>query len=214
MDAQVESSHYEFGEYVHKERWASMWHQLDDVIALHPNRVLEIGPGPGLFRAAAISLGLNIETLDLDPALHPDHVASVFDMPFDDNEFDVVCAFQMLEHLPLDQSMEALTEMARVARTNIVISLPDAAVRWPISIRIPRLGLLQFSIPKPRLRLPRHEFDGEHYWEINTRGCDLDHICELVIAATSMTLDRTYRVPEYPYHRFFKLTKPDPATCG
>lgn len=203
MEPQVAQSHYDFKEYVDKRRWASMWHQLDEVIAQKPNRVLEIGPGPGVFCGVARSLGLEVETLDLDPALEPDHVASVFDMPFETAAFDVVCAFQMLEHLPFEQSLEALTEMSRVARCAVVLSLPDSAVRWPVSIHVPTRGLLQFSIPKPRLRTRPHRFDGEHHWELNARGFSLDFVARSIATATSMSLDKTYRVPENPYHRFF-----------
>jgi protein-L-isoaspartate O-methyltransferase len=79
MKKQVDKSHYEFGKYVPKPRWASMWHQLDEVIKLNPERVLEIGPGPGLFKALAGAMGIHVETLDLDPDLKPDHAASVLD---------------------------------------------------------------------------------------------------------------------------------------
>lgn len=203
MDPQVDSDHYEFEHYVHKLRWASMWHQLDEVLALKPKRVLEIGPGPGVFCAVARTLGLDVETLDLDPALQPDHVASVFDMPFEADAFDVVCAFQMLEHLPFDKSLQALREMSRVAGRALVLSLPDSAVRWPVSIHVPTRGLVQFSIPKPRLRQRPYEYDGEHYWEVGAQGFSLAFVSDSIARATSMSLENTYRVPEHPYHRFF-----------
>ena len=80
---QVDSGHYKFEKYVSKSRWASMWHQLDEVVKLGPENVLEIGPGPGLFKAVAACFGVNVETLDLDPDLNPDHVGSVLDgFPF------------------------------------------------------------------------------------------------------------------------------------
>ena len=203
MPKQVDRSHYEFHPYVNKRRWASIWHQLDEVIKLKPRRVLEVGPGPGLFKAAAGALGVRIETLDIDPDLKPDHVASVFDMPFNDRQFDVVCAFQMLEHLPFADSQRAFREMVRVASAALVISLPDAATRWPISIHVPRIGTVQFSVPKPRLRPSAHQFDGEHYWEINKAHYPLWKVESGLSSDSSVVLRRTYRVPENPYHRFF-----------
>ena len=149
---QVNKSHYEFGKYVHKRRWASMWHQVDEVVKLNPERVLEVGPGPGLFKATAGVMGVNVETLDLDPELVPDHVAPGEAMPFEDSVFDVVCAFQMLEHVLYEKSLAIFAEMDRVARKGIVISLPDAATRWPMPLHIPRVGLKWASIPKPRIR--------------------------------------------------------------
>jgi hypothetical protein len=207
MQKQVEKSHYRFSSYMHKRRWASIWHQLDEVIKLDPVRVLEVGPGPGLFKAAASAFGVNVETLDLDPELKPDHVASVLKMPFRDNEFDVVCAFQMLEHLPFDKSLEAFAEMVRVARSAVIISLPDAATRWPCSVYLPGVGLINFSLPKPRLRAPIHNFDGEHYWEINKAGYSLSNIKKSFCKNASVALVRTYQVPEVSYHRYFIFSK-------
>jgi SAM-dependent methyltransferase len=214
MRKQVDKSHYEFGKYVSKGRWASLWHQLDEVTKLHPEHVLEIGPGPGMFKAAVGALGVHVETLDLDPELGPDHVASVFDMPFENGAFDVVCAFQMLEHLPFEQSLEAFREMVRVAAKAVVISLPDAAPRWPYSIYLPKVGVVQFSVPKPRLRAAIHEFDGEHYWEINKRGYPVTKIIQAFSGEAPVSLARTFRAPDNLYHRFFIFTHICPVKQG
>lgn len=199
---QVDKSHYEFARYVHKRRWASMWHQLDEVIKLEPERVLEVGPGPGLFKALAGAMGVRVETLDLDPELKPDYVGSAIEMPFDDDAFDVVCAFQMLEHIPFEQSLHAFREMVRVAAKAVVISLPDAATRYPIAVHIPKIGMVRFSIPKPRLRAPLHQFNGEHHWEINKAGYELARVIGELEHASGFSVANNYRVPEYPYHRF------------
>ena len=207
MQKQVDKSHYEFTQYLDKRRWMSVWHQLDEVIKLDPERVLEVGPGPGLFKAAARALGIHVETLDQDPELRPDHLASVIEMPFEDDSFDVVCAFQMLEHLPFEKSLEAFKEMVRVAAKAVVISLPDAAPRWPYSVYFPKVGVLQFSIPKPRFRAPTHEFDGEHYWEINKQGYPVAKIIQAFAGAAPVSLLRTFRAPDNLYHRFFVFTQ-------
>ena len=207
MQKQVDRSHYEFAKYLVKPRWASMWHQLDEVIALNPQRVLEIGPGPGLFKAMAATMRLHVETLDLDPELEPDHVASVFEMPFEDGAFDVVCAFQMLEHLPFEQSLAAFREMTRVARDAVVISLPDASICWPVHIHLPKLGPVRFLIPRPRLKAPVHEFDGEHYWEISKAGYSLKRVTSELLGAAEVQLAKTFRVHEHASHRFFVFNK-------
>jgi len=207
MQKQVNKSHYAFDKYMDKRRWTSIWHQLDEVTKLNPERALEVGPGPGLFKAAARAMGVNVETLDLDPELTPDHLASVLEMPFEDGAFDVVCAFQMLEHLPFEDSQRAFREMERVASKALVISLPDAATRWPVSIHVPMLGAVTFWIPRPRLRAPKHRFDGEHYWEINKAGYALNKVISHFGRNSTLSLQRTYRVPENPYHRFFVYSR-------
>lgn len=207
MRKQVDKSHYEFSSYVRKPRWTSIWHQLDEVTKLNPKQVLEIGPGPGLFKTIATALGIHVETLDIDRELKPDHMASVSEMPFADSSYDVVCGFQMLEHLPWDDSRCAYLEMARVAKKGLVISLPDAAIRWPLSLHVPIIGKIDILVPKPSLRPQAHKFDGEHYWEINKHGYPLSRIIEELFSQPQISLKKTYRVPENPYHRFFVLSK-------
>lgn len=213
MKKQVEKAHYEFSKYINKRRWASMWHQLDEVVKLKPKKVLEIGPGPGLFKATAIAVGLTVETLDIDPELNPDHVASVFDMPFEAGAFDVVCAFQMLEHLPYNKSLEAFKEMMRVARKGVVISLPDAKILWPMSVYIPKIGDVHFFIPRPKLLPQKHIFDGEHYWEINKKGFSLRKILDQFFEP-GWELEKTFRVFENPVQRFFVFLSQEKGERG
>ncbi len=204
---QVNKEHYEFNRYMDKKRWMSVWHQLDEVLALSPHSVLEIGPGPGLFKAAAKIFGLQVETMDLDPELQPNHVGSATSMPFENDLYDVVCAFQMLEHLPFDQSQKALAEMARVARNHVVISLPDAKPVWRYIFYVPKLGEQQILVPRPLIKNPEHKFDGEHYWEINKAGFELEYVISEFAKYSNLSLKKTYRVKENPYHRFFVYQK-------
>lgn len=197
---QVDKSHYEFQRYMGKPRWISIWHQLDEVLQLKPESVLEIGPGPGTFKHVAELFDLQVETLDLDPELGPDHVGSATELQFSDKSYDVVCAFQMLEHLPYKDALRAFAEMARVSRHYVVISLPDAKPVWRYHFYIPKIGLFDWLLPKPFHSLEKHKFDGEHYWEIGKREYSLNRI--LKDFATVSQLVRTYRVTENPYHRF------------
>jgi predicted SAM-dependent methyltransferase len=159
-----------------------------------------------VFKLLAIHFGLSVETVDLDPELNPDHVASADDLPFDDNTYDCVCAFQMLEHLPYEQALQAFREMIRVANKNIVISLPDSQPKWVYSFHIPKVGQKIIHFPRPRKKIPVHEFNGEHYWEINKKGYPLQKILN-DFSQENLSLMHTYRVPEYPYHRFFVYAK-------
>ena len=44
-------------------------------------------------------------------------------MPFEDNSFDYVMSFQCVEHLP--NPLKALSEMSRVARKKVFVSIPN-----------------------------------------------------------------------------------------
>lgn len=201
LSIQVDKKHYAFSQYMSKARWSSIWHQLDEIQMLAPEIVLEIGPGPGLFKTLAATFGITVETLDIDPELNPDHVGSATAMPFADATYDVVCAFQMLEHLPYEESLLSFAEMVRVSRRHVVISLPDAQTVWRYEIHIPKFGPQVFFIPKPQLNSTVHEFDGQHYWEINKRGYRLARI--IADFTKEISLLKTYRSPGYPFHRFF-----------
>lgn len=203
MFKQVDESHYEFSRYMKKERWLSLWHQLDEVIKRKPEKVLEIGPGKGLFKFAAKSIGVSVDTFDIDPELNPDYVGSVFELPFEDNGYDIVCAFQMLEHLPFSDSVRAFNEMVRVSNKILIISLPDSQKKWPITIHIPKLGRKTFSISKFWELNSEHIFDGEHYWELNKKNYSIDAVLHELCKSKKCRLLETYRVPENPYHRFF-----------
>ena len=194
-EKQVDKSHYAFASYMTKPRWCSVWHQLSEIQKVNPENLLKIGSGSGMLKNVAATFGMAIETLDLDPELNPDHVASVTAMPFADAAYDVVCAFQVLEHLPYDTSILAFREMARVSGRHVLISLPDAQQVWRY----------QFPVPRPQLSLPVHVPDREHFWEINKRGYRLSRV--VADFAQYLPLIRTFRVPENPYHRFFVFAR-------
>jgi SAM-dependent methyltransferase len=111
--------------YNTKERFCSFWHQLDETLSLDPRTVLEIGPGEGLVSDWLRRAGVDVTTVDIDPALSPDILGSATELPFENRSFDVVVCCEVLEHLPFEQSRRAMSEVARVSRTGAVISVPD-----------------------------------------------------------------------------------------
>lgn len=208
IQKQVDKSHYNFASYMDRRRWASVWHQLDEVIAQKPDSVLEIGPGSGIFKNAATTFGLSVETLDIDPELNPDYVASATAIPLADRSVDVACAFQVLEHMPFEVSLQALKELCRVARKAVVISLPDVETSWASTLAIPKLGTFRFVLPRPRFKPQPHQFDGEHYWEISKQGYARERVIYEIGKVAPECALRTYRVHENQYHRFFVIEKP------
>jgi SAM-dependent methyltransferase len=67
----------------------------------------------------------------------------------------------------------------------------------------PRWGVGGGALVLPRRLIPhvpqRHEFDGQHYWEVGTSDVSIEDVLQLCSAA-GMTPQRVYRIPENPYH--------------
>ncbi len=196
---------YAFSPYVSKARWIGMWHQVDEILSVQPQSVLEVGAGPGITGDILARNGVKHTTLDIDPALEPDYIGTAGELPFSDASFDVVASFQVLEHLPYESFLPTLREFARVTRRYVILSLPDARRSWSYSVHVPKLGAVRLRVPRPQLRPRRLQPNDEHYWEIETLGYPLQRILA-DIAASGLTVQRTYRVFESPYFRFFVLT--------
>lgn len=207
---QVSAGHYAFADYMSVGRWVSTWHQVQEILALEPARVLEIGVGSGMLRAALQIEGVNYTSADVDESLEPDVVASVLRLPFDSLSFDVVACFQVLEHLPYSDALLALGEIHRVTRRDAIISLPDASPVWRLMVGIPRFGEKRVMVNRPLWRPREHIFDGEHYWEIGARGYPLSRVTRDA-ARMGFVVEHTSRVFEWPYHRFMRLKKASPG---
>jgi len=200
---QVKPDHYFNSSYDSKGRFCCYWHQIHEVISLNPIRVLEVGIGSGFVSKYLKERKLNVITLD---RLNPDIVGSIINMPFEDNSFDVVACYEVLEHLPYKNFYKALSEIFRVSNFYAILSLPDVERVYRFNIRVPKLGEIKKLIQLPRFKKPPHKFDGEHYWEIGKAGYPLSKIID-AIQKVGFNLESTYRVYENPYHRFFVLKK-------
>lgn len=206
--ASDDARHFSVESYDTKERFVSYWHQINEIIKLRPSSVLEIGVGSKFTSTYLKNKGCNIVTLDISRDLGPDYVGSVLSLPFRDNSFDVVCCFEVLEHLPYSDFTKAVSEIFRVSAKGAVLSLPDATRHFRFLFKIPHMKHpIEFLLPFPRVRKHIHTFDGEHYWEIGKKGYPLEKITG-DMQNVGFTLEKTYRVFELPYHRFFILTKP------
>lgn len=206
MKPEVEPSHYYGLSYDTKERFISYWHQISEIIPLSPKNVLEIGVGNGFLASYLKKLDINITTLDIDIRLDADIIASVLDIPFKKDCFEVVSCFEVLEHLPFESLYSALNEIYRVSSRYLIISLPDVSLHYPVDIFIPKYGFIKKIIPLYRLKKLKHEYTGHHYWEIGKADYPLSRIISAIKKA-NFHIEKTYRIFEYPYHRFFILSK-------
>lgn len=201
-------NHFLCESYDTKERFNSYWHQIDEIIKLKPKRILEIGVGNRFVSRYLKERGFNISTLDSEEQLLPDYVGSVLNMPFKNNEFDVVACFEVLEHLPYSDFNKALSEISRVSSSTVLLSLPDVTRNFRFLVKVPTMQPIKIFIPFPRIRKRIHKYDNAdgHYWEIGEKDYPLKKI-KAAISDAGFKLKNTYRVFELPYNRFFILEK-------
>lgn len=203
---QIDKSRYVFGKYVHKPRWISYWHQIDEILSKEDaSSVLDIGPGTD-FLKVMLELWkpeMNYKTLDVAGDVKPDIVGSVTEIPLEDRSFDIVSAFQVLEHIQFSDFENALMEMKRVSKKYVIISLPHKSPTVEVHFRAPLTPRVQkaIKIPFPR----EHQFDGQHYWEVGKKGYSPSKI--LNILKKHFIVEEDYIPFENQYHHFYVLTK-------
>jgi len=195
-------------DYLVTKRLFSYGHQLHATLSFRPESVLEVGIGSGLVAASLRAAGVKVSTLDLKPDHSPDYVGSVLDMPVESESVDVAVCCQVLEHLDFQDFSKALRELRRVARKGLVLSLPDVSRWYYVRFRLPCMTprLWQFTpsfLPSPPLP-PFGAKKSGHKWEIGYQGSSLAQVTE-TIRNSGWRIDRTWRVPEHNWHRFFDL---------
>ena len=96
------------------------------------DKVLDIGCGDcttviGLREAGVDCLGVDISLAGVPHGLHGVFGAPVWDMPFDDDQFDYTASTDVLEHVPTDMIPKAIKEIFRVTKrkTFNVVALFD-----------------------------------------------------------------------------------------
>lgn len=197
-------------EYFGRGRVFSYAHQIETVRSFGADRVLEIGVGAGMAASALRAMGFRVTTVDVQPELNPDIVASVTALPVDSEEYDVAVCCQVLEHLPFEQFIPALRELRRVTTLGAVISLPDVTRRWFVAAKLPKCAPLRIEWTLPgsgRKVIPLSRLiDAGHHWEIGYKGFSRATVSR-AMASAGWTVAANWHVPEMPWHHFFKLTR-------
>lgn len=206
LKSQVEPSHYFRKEYDSKGRFISYWYQISEVLSLEAGSILEVGIGNGFVTNYLKHRGINITTLDIDERLNPSVAGSVLKIPFKKTSFDIVVCYELLEHLPYDNFHNALSEIVRVSKCYAIISLPDITKTYRFYLELPKIGTIKKMVTLPQFRKRTHILGRYHYWEIGKADYTLKKIISDINKA-GFNIEKTYRVFENPYHRFFILKK-------
>lgn len=204
MQKQVDRSSYSKG-YIHQQRWMSYFNQITALESLKPKSILEVGAATFITANyfKEIQNQVDYRIVDIDPELHPDYLGSVTELPLPDQSYDVVCAFQVLEHIPYKDVDLALSELHRVTKRHVVLSLPHYGSHIRFELKIPLTKNFQFIYKFPSRTT--HVFDGEHYWEIGKKNYSLNEVVKKI--SKKFSLLKNYIPYHTPYHRFFILEK-------
>jgi SAM-dependent methyltransferase len=209
-EVQVGNGYYLTEEYASIERFISYFYQLDTIRNVNPSSILIIGVGddviPNLLRKAIPK----VTTLDIDKSLQPDVVGDVRSLPFEAGTFDLVCAFQVLEHLPFDEQDKILSEMNRVSNKYVILAVPHRRTGFEIVLKFPfmrtliKKDFLRLSLLFP-IKFAGFEASGQHYWEIDWFTTKLSAVREKI--KKHFVIYKEFTPVLDPYRRFFVLKK-------
>ena len=135
----------------------------------------------------------------------------------------MVCAFEVLEHLPSDNTESALLEMKRVSGKYILISLPcqrnSIRFNFELSIRQWAISKLGFKIDLfsilPTLSYrdqdenelkKRLDKSNPHYWEVGRKSFPKKRIIQL-LNKIDLKVIKQFHNPEFAYHWFVLCQK-------
>ncbi|GAB4536381.1 MAG: hypothetical protein Fur0020_04350 [Thermodesulfovibrionia bacterium] len=191
--------------YNSKARWLSYWYQVSGTLEVSPRSVLIVGKGSGIVEGSIRQLSngrIEIKTLDINPALNPDIIGNVTNIPFGDGSFDVGICCQVLEHLSFDKFGVALGELHRVIRSRVILSLPHKRKHLKIAIKAPFIGEKTIIIKHPLT--VKHCTSKQHYWEI-ARGVTKRQVVKEI--KRFFDIEKEFLNEINCEHRFFILKK-------
>ncbi|PMB26369.1 class I SAM-dependent methyltransferase [Fischerella thermalis] len=196
-------------EYFSKDRFISYHHQMRLVASLgsQVSNILEIGIFNSFLKDLLKLNGYKVTTADVDPYLKPDIILDLtadFSLPKD--KFDVIVLFQVLEHLPYEQSEQALKKLAEATKRFLVISIPYNTQYLTLQLRfsfLPRPRHLLLKIPRFWSKKPKCD---QHYWEMGLKGYPKARILNS-LAKIGLKVKQEFLDPTNPYHYFLVLEK-------
>lgn len=205
---QVNKDHYGIRGYDSLDRFISYFHQKDFVLKysseLEHVSILEIGKGNGFLGNYLEKQGLNTKTFDIAADLSPDYVGNVVELSSAIPEkFDIVCAFEILEHIAYEDAEKALEQIGLVTKRYAIISVPQSGYRWSAWMNVNYILFLKFALQIKSLSkfIPNKE----HYWELAHPGYEVSKFKKAL--SRNFTILEDYTDPLDSYHRYFVLEK-------
>ena len=202
------------------DKYYSYFIQLQEILNLprsKVNNILEIGPGYNVLNALLGLYDYNVSTMDVNSDHSPTIIGDVLSMPENNDQYDLVCAFQVLQHVPHNQLHRALNNIVKRARHYVYISLPcptnSILIQFKNKIMHRIVNRLSFdykyfkALPM-RARdkdeaslLKRPDKYNPHYWEVNTKSFPKKRILA-IIESCGLEIKKHFHNVYHPYHWF------------
>lgn len=201
---QVNSEVYDFSNYCNIGRWNSYWHQLDEVSGLKKgSEILLIGAGDGIVPMILRKMNYNVTVFDFDEDLLPDIVGDVkyITDTIRNSAYDAIICCQVLEHIPGEYFDSIMQQFSTLLHKDgrLILSLPQSFAPFCCLINIPKVHIL-INKTIPLFRNKIFEFDGEHYWQVDTKGYRKKDMIKRI--SKNFCIIRTYTIFELQYHWF------------
>lgn len=103
-------------------------------------------------------------TIDINNTVYSDIVGKVVNLPFEKDAFDVVVCCQALEHIPLDKFSVVLSELHRVAKKRVVMSVLHGRRYFRLAVTLPFIKEKSYVIRSPLTSQTGRR--KQRYWEI------------------------------------------------
>ncbi|MBT5739542.1 class I SAM-dependent methyltransferase, partial [Candidatus Woesearchaeota archaeon] len=207
IEQKVGKSHYK--NYDDFNRFISYFNQIESIKKTNPDNILEIGVGNNTLSTYLRSKGFDLTTCDFDESLKPDIVADIRKLPFEENQFDTVVAFEILEHLKFKEFEGCLKQLHKVSNKYVIISLPYSGIYLEILIRFPWIKkIIKKDFIRIFLSVPliTHKFRcKQHYWEVGRKGFSKNKVRKLF--KKDFIIKEDFRLPISPHHWMLILKK-------
>lgn len=215
----IPSDYYNFSFYVSKERMITYWHQVNEVLAKQPEKVLEVGIGNGIVASILKSYGINTITADINESLRPDVVVSITELNtfFKDREFPFVLCARVLQHLPFSKFDQVLSQLCYVTGKYVLLTLPVETMRLYLRFRVTGSKPVVLSVPFPlitkrilqsllKVTDNSKNSKSQNFWKINQKSeVSMSKVRQII--EKYFRIEKAYQVPEDMSHAFFVLSK-------
>jgi len=201
---------YDNEHYDHLPRFVSYYLQISEILKKHPDNILEIGIGTGFVSDYLKKRGIDTVSCDFNKSLNPDIVADIRKLKFKESSFDVITAFDVLEHIPYSDLEIALENLRKVTKKYVIISIPRPGIyinflfRFRGIVKFFDRELINFFIKIPPF-YKNYKFDGIHYWEIGWKNFPVSKIKKDI--KKKFSIEKTFIHPICPDEMIFILKK-------